>query len=81
MDKEKKSKINRTQSSPKKNGIKESPKRKGKKGSQKIAMTSRKETYDEERSKTIKEYIFPQNTSHLLLLIRLHDLFLLRSGF
>jgi hypothetical protein len=48
----------------------------------KITITSRKETYGEERKiKNNKGVFLPQNTTYLHLLIRLCDLFLLRSGF
>ena len=78
MDKGK-SKIKRTQRGPKKMDSK-SPRKKDRK--KKIAMTSRKDTYGEERKiKNSKGVFLPQNTTHLHLLIRLYDLFLLRSGF
>jgi hypothetical protein len=76
MDKGK-SKIKKTQRSPKKMDSKSPRERK-----KKITITSRKETYGEERKiKNNKGVFLPQNTTYLHLLIRLCDLFLLRSGF
>ena len=64
------------------NGLKKSKKKKKKRQNQKIAMASGKETYGEERKiKNNKGVFLPQNTTHLHLLIRLYELFLLRSRF
>jgi hypothetical protein len=73
MDK-RKSKIKRTQRSPREKERKNRIKR--------LLWPLEKETYGEERKiKNIKGIFLPQNTTHLHLLTRLHDLFLLRSSF
>ena len=80
IDKEK-SKIKRTQRSPKRMDSKSLRKKKEKD----IAMVSPKETHGEKRKIKNNKGVFlpqkPQNTTHLHLLIRLYDLFLLRSEF
>ena len=63
MDKGK-SKIKRTQRSPKKMGSKSPREKERKIQNQKIAMTSRKETYGEERKiENIKGVFLPQKTT------------------
>ena len=80
-----KSKIKKDSKKSKENGLKKSKKKKKKRQNQKIAMASGKETYGEERKIKNNRGVFfpqkPQNTTHLDLLIRLYDLFLLRYRF